>query len=113
MAITAKDIETLQIYADGVLNRAEHHAERVKGIALALLGGIVWRAEPGTIEIKQYQGGLANVLWMVVNGKRYALAYNHETGQIEMRDRTQSGAALHIFDDDTPVRAVEGLFRSL
>jgi hypothetical protein len=49
----------------------DHQAGQVKAIALVLLDGIIWRAEPGSIEIKQYDGGLANVLWFVVNGHRY------------------------------------------
>jgi hypothetical protein len=49
MPITANDIEVLHQYAEGVMNRADHHAGQVKGIALALLGGIIWRGEPGSI----------------------------------------------------------------
>ncbi len=113
MPITANDVDTLHRYANGVMNRADHHAFRVKGVALALLGGIIWRGDPGSIEIKQYDGGLANVLWVELSGNRYAFAYNHHTGQIEIRDRTQSGPALHSFTDDTPVADVETIFRRL
>ena len=113
MPITAQDIEVLHRYASGVMDRADHHAGQVKGIALAILGSIIWRGEPGTIEIKQYGGGLANVLWVVINGRRYAFAYNHTTAKIEMRDRTQSGPALHAFDNLTPVADVEAVFRAL
>ena len=67
-----------------------------------LLGGIIWRGEPGSIEIKQYAGGLANVLWVTIGGRRYAFAYNHDTGEIEIRDRTQTGPAVHSFSNNTP-----------
>ncbi|NIJ35320.1 hypothetical protein [Sphingomonas oligoaromativorans] len=113
MAVTAHDVRTLQTYAAGVMGRADHHAGQVKAIALALLGGIIWRAEPGSIDIKQYDGELANVLWFVVNGKRYAVAYNHHTLRIEIRDRTQSGPAIHAFDNQTPVTSVEAIFTTL
>jgi hypothetical protein len=113
MAITAEDVSTLHAYAEGVMERADHHAGQVKAIALALLGGIVWKADSGSIEIKQYDGELANVLWLTVNGRRYALAYNHKTGKIEIRDRTQTGPALHSFDNQTPVADVEMIFRGL
>ncbi|RKK04690.1 hypothetical protein EBE87_23190 [Pseudoroseomonas wenyumeiae] len=103
----------LHRYADGVMGRADHHAGQVKGIALALLGGIIWRGEPGSIEIKQYAGGLANVLWVTISGTRYAFAYNHATEKIEIRDRTQSGTMLHSFDNQTSVADVEGVFRKL
>ena len=95
------------------MGRAAHHAGQVNAVALALLGGIIWRAEPGSIEIKQYDGNLANVLWFVVNGRRYAVAYNHQSFLIEIRDRTQSGPALHTFDNQTLVTAVEMVFRAL
>ena len=113
MTITATDVNVLHQYAEGVMNRADHHAGQVKGIALALLGGIIWRGEPGSIEIKQYAGDLANVLWVNINGKRYALAYNHKTNKIEIRDRTQSGGMLHSFDNQTSVANVEAVFRQL
>jgi Integron cassette protein VCH_CASS1 chain len=113
MAITANDVDILHQYAEGVMNRADHHAGEVKGIALALLGGIIWRGEPGSIEIKQYAGGLANVLWVTINSKRYAFAYNHTSGEIEIRDRTQSGPAIHSFSNKTPVAHVEAVFRTL
>lgn len=58
-------------------------------------------------------GELANVLWLTVNGRCYALAYNHKTEKIEIRDRTQSGPALHSFDNKTPVSDVEATFRAL
>lgn len=113
MAITASDIDVLHRYAEGVMGRADHHAGKVKGVALALLGGIIWRGEPGSIEIKQYAGDLANVLWVTVGGKRYAFAYNHKTESIEIRDRTQSGTALHSFNDQTAVADIETVFRGL
>ena len=113
MPITANDVDVLHQYAEGVMNRADHHAGQVKSIALALLGGIIWRGEPGSIAIKQYAGSPANVLWVTISGKRYAFAYNHATGGIEIRDRTQSGAALHSFNDNTPVANVESVFRAL
>ena len=113
MAITANDIETLHAYASGVMNRADHHAGRVKAIALALLGGIIWKAAPGSIEIKQHDGNLANVLWFNVQEKRYAFSYNHESQKIEMRDRTVQGATLHEFSNATPVDEIEKIFRSL
>jgi len=113
MAITANDVDILHRYAEGVMGRADHHAGQVKGIALALLGGIIWRGEPGSIEIKQYAGGLANVLWVTIGGRRYAFAYNHDTGEIEIRDRTQTGTALHSFSNATPVADVEAVFCTL
>ena len=38
------------------MQRADHHAGKVKGAALAILGGIIWRGDPGSIKIRQYAG---------------------------------------------------------
>ena len=113
MPITATDVDVLHHYAEGVMARAGHHAGQVKGVALALLGGIVWRGEPGSIAIKQYAGSPANVLWATISGKRYAFAYNHASLQIEMRNRTQSGGVVHSFSDSNSVSDVESVFRAL
>ena len=113
MAITAKDIEDLREYAQGVMTRAGHHAGSVKGIALALLGGIVWRGDPGSIRMREYAGGAANMLWASIGGNAYAFAYNHKSQKIEIRDRAQTGAVLHSLDDQTSVADVEAIFRKL
>ncbi|MFD1985482.1 hypothetical protein ACFSOZ_23610 [Mesorhizobium newzealandense] len=113
MAITAKDVEELHTYAEGVMGRADHHASAVKGIALAILGGIIWRGEPDSIRIRSFAGTPANMLWAKIGGNTYVFAFNHETEKIEIRDRTQTGAVLHSFDNSTPVADVESAFRAL
>jgi len=113
MAIQARDLDVLHRYVQGVMNRAEHHARGVSAIALTLLGAIIWRGEPGSVEIKQHSGELANVLWVAIDGVRYAFSYNHERGTIEMRDRTLQGAVLHSFTNETTAPEVEAIFRSL
>ena len=113
MPIHADDVETLHRYAEGVMSRVAHHAGNVGAIALTLLGGIIWRATPGSIEIKQYGGQLANMLWWesASSGTRYACAYNHQTH--EVRDRTTQGDVLHRFSNATPVTTVEQVFSTL
>lgn len=113
MAITAKDVEELHAYATGVMDRADHHAGKVKGIALALLGGIIWRGEPDSIRIRRFAGSPANMLWVTISGNTYVFAYNHETEKIEIRDRTQTGAVLHSFDDTNTAADIEAAFRGL
>jgi hypothetical protein len=113
MAITAKDVEELHTYAAGVMGRADHHAGKVKGIALALLGGIIWRGEPDSIRIRRFAGSPANMLWVNIAGKTYVFAYNHEIEKIEIRDRTQTGAVLHAFDDTNTAADIEAAFRAL
>jgi hypothetical protein len=113
MAITAKDDEQLHEYATGVMERASHHAGRVRGVALLLLGGIVWRAEPGSIRIRSFAGSPANMLWVTIGDRTYVFAYNHTAQKIEVRDRTQTGAVLHAFDDDTNICAVHTAIEAL
>ena len=113
MAITAKDVEELHTYAEGVMNRADHHAGNVKGVALALLGGIVWRGDRDIIRIRRAAGSPANMLWVNIEGKTYVFAYNHTTLKIEIRDRTQTGSVLHSFDNNNSVANIEAIFRAL
>lgn len=113
MAITAKDVGLLHDYIEGVMNRADHHADEIKGSALALLGGIIWRGRPGTIEIKQYAGNMANMIWATIGSKRYAFSYNHVTKSIDIRDRTQSGQILYSINDQMPVSDIEVVVRTL
>lgn len=113
MAITAKDVQQLNEYAKGVMDRAEHHAGNGKGAALTVLGGIIWRAGADSIRIRQYAGAPANMLWIKVAGKDYAFRYDHASQQIEIRDGSQSGNILHAIDDAVPAIAIEAIMRGL
>jgi len=113
MPVTASNVQVIHEYAKGVMDRADHHAGKVKGVALAILGGILWRADPGSIRIRQYAGNPANMLWAKVGGREYAFRYEHGTEQIEIRDGSQNGAVLHSFNDSTTLASVEAVFRSL
>jgi len=53
------------------------------------------------------------VLWVRIGGQRYAFRYNHETGEIEMRLGSVRGDVLHSFNNETPTREIEQVFRSL
>lgn len=113
MAITAKDVDQLREYAEGVMGRAGHHAGNVKGAALTILGGIIWRADPDSIRMRQYAGAPANMLWVKVGGRDYAFRYEHSSGQIEIRDGKQNGAMLHAIDDTMPVADIHAILQAL
>ena len=113
MAITAKDVEQFHEYAEGVMGRAGHHAGNVKGSALTILGGIIWRADPGSIRMRQYASSPASMLWITVGGKDYAFRYEHTTGQIEIRDSSQNGPILHAIDDTMPVADIHLVLKGL
>ena len=113
MPLTVADLETLESYLTGVLNRSEHHAETVGAIALALIGAVLWRKDATPIEVRTYDGKTANILWVQISGMRYALAYNHKKECIELRERTQNGRTIAQFDNDTPVTEVQRVFEQL
>ncbi len=113
MPLTVADLETLESYLSGVMNRSGHHADTVGAIALALIGAVLWKKDAAPIEVKTYDGKTANILWVQIAGQRYALAYNHKEGCIELRDRTQSGPAVARFANSTPVTEVQRVFEEL
>ena len=38
-------VDVLQLYIQGVMARAEHHANKVDEVGLAIAGAVVWRKE--------------------------------------------------------------------
>lgn len=112
MAISIDSIQTLQNYLSGVMDRADHHAGQVEGVALALLGAVVWRST-GEISVREYAGNPANIIWFHVGNKHYALVYNHNNLKIELRERTQSGSSIAEFDNSTTYQEVINVFKTL
>ncbi len=96
MTIKANDIEILHRYAQGVMERSEHHAQNVGVIALTLLDGVIWKAVLGSIEIRTYNGNLANMVWWKSekSKKNHAISYNHETLEIELRAESVKGEVI-------------------
>lgn len=113
MPIAISDVDTLKTYIRGVMDRAAHHANNVSAIALALAGAIVWRKDPDEIKVMERDGDLKNVLWVKINGRRYAFSYNHSAREIEMRENTTHGAVLQGFSNATLLQDVERIFRAL
>lgn len=110
--INIEDLDMLNLYIQGVIERADHHAPKVALIAPLFIGYVVAVAETGSVDAKEYVGRTANLLWFTSkrSGRRYALAYNHATEKIELRDRTLTGTVLHSFDNDTPLAQVKSAF---
>ena len=112
MAISIDSIQTLQRYLNGVLDRADHHAGNVEGVSLALLGAIVWKSDR-EIEVREYNGSPANMIWFWIDGNRYAMSYNHSTEQIELKERTHKGGVLYSFDNSTTYQEIITIFNDL
>ncbi|HFP9643447.1 TPA: hypothetical protein ACHORA_004588 [Escherichia coli] len=68
-----------------------------------MLGGVIWKALPGSIEIRTYNGSLANMVWWQSERtlKNYAISYNHNSCEIEMRDESVKGAVLFSISNET------------
>lgn len=112
MALTITTLTLLNEYINGVMNRADHHAQNVNEIVLTLAGAVIWRATQD-VEVRTYNDETANILWLTVNGHRYALAYNHQTGNIEIRDRNQNGTVLATFNNSSTADDVKRVFSIL
>jgi hypothetical protein len=113
MALSVSDLETLETYLSGVMNRSHHHAETVGAVALALIGAVLWKKDADPIKVRTRSGSTANVLWVYIDGDRYALVYNHKKTCIELHKRVQSGRVLHRFTNKTPVTEVWQVFERL
>lgn len=114
MPIHADDVETLNEITVGFMARGQHEASRVRGIALAILGAIIWRVDAGSIEIRPGAGKLANALRRIsVSGREYVCTYNQHTDALEIHDQSKAGAALHSFTNETPITDIERIFSTL
>lgn len=112
MPLQIDSITVLQDYLKGVLDRAGHHAGNLDGVALTLLGAMIWR-RTNDIHVREYNGRPANVIWLSVNENHFAMVYNHHTGMIELRERNQNGAVIKAFDNATPYHDIISVFSNL
>jgi hypothetical protein len=107
------DIQLLRDYINGVMERAEHHADSLSEVALALAGAIVWRKDDKDIQVFEREGKMTNVLWAWIRGTRYAFSYNHTAGTIEMRTGSTQGQVLYSFSNRTTNQEVKEAFGKL
>lgn len=106
-------IEILKGYIAGVIERAEHHANNVENVVLAIAGAIIWRKDSEPIKVLTREGEMKNVIWLKINENQYAFSYNHDDEQIEIRKNTTHGAVLHSFDNSTPIDEIKTFFKEL
>ena len=107
------DVDTLRDYLRGVVGRADHHADSVNEITLALAGAIIWRKDDDPIEVMVREGEMKNVLWVKIGGARYAFSYNHDNGEIEVREGTTHGNVVGSFSNASSVADVRRIFLGL
>ena len=107
------DIDVLKNYLRGVMDRADHHAQNINEVALSVAGGVIWRKDDEPLEVMVREGEMKNVLWFRVGGSRYALSYNHETEEIDLRAGTTQGTVIGSFSNATTNNQVRQIFSSL
>ena len=112
MPRTVTDVDVLQDYIRGVMKRADHHAGNINEVCLVIAGAVVWRKD-GDIRVYERQGQMTNALWVQINGSRYALSYNHDAGQIKIREDSMQGNVLASFDNSNTAAEVRQFFESL
>ncbi len=95
------------------MSRADHHADDVNEVALALAGAIIWRKDDSPIEVLAQAGEMKNVLWVRIDGTRYAISYSHDSGEIELRENTTHGNVVASFSNATPCSEVRRVFETL
>lgn len=112
MATTIQNIDILRAYLSGVLDRANHHAQNVNQIALAIAGGIIWRTTDN-IRVMSRDGEMKNVLWLQVGNRTLCFAYKHNSGNIEVREGSIQGTVIASFNNGTPISDVKDFFENL
>lgn len=106
------DLQILQRYIQGVMERAEHHAGGVDEICLAIAGAIIW-TKSGDIEVFEREGEMKNVLWVNIDNKRYAFTYEHDTDSIDIKEGSTQGDVIISFTNENTAGDVKNFFSSL
>ena len=100
MAIKFGSTQAIKKYFDGVVERANDHAPEVNEVIFTLLSGVLWKST-GIIQVREYNGNPANILWMYVNSHRVCFTYNHHTRQIDAKEGSHRGLLIRSFDNHT------------
>lgn len=110
--ITIVNTSLLFEYINGVMGRADHHGENVNEVVLGLAGAVVWKATED-IEVREYDGHTANILWFKVGEKKYAFTFNHADETIELHERVHNGTVIAVFDNATTNADIKRIFLNL
>jgi hypothetical protein len=114
MAIALKSVDALQEHLRGVLEHADRHAGGVNEVLLAVIGGVLWRKNPGEpLRVGDKNGAGGNIIWFRIGTQRYALLYKYKAGRIELMLDSRHGHVLHAFTNATPLAEVVRVFSTL
>lgn len=112
MPTTLQNIEILKEYLSGVLDRADHHAQNVNEIALAIAGGIIWKTT-NNIKVLSRDGEMKNVLWLQVVNRKLCFVYNHNSLNIEVKEGSIQGNVIESFNNASSLSNIKSFFESL
>ena len=107
------DLDAVRRYAVSVIARSEGEDLQMKAVTLALLGGIMWRAAPGSTEMIQDEASAKAILSTKLGGRHLTFSYDQNTESIEMREGTTDGPVLHRFCNRTLVADFDQTFSAL
>jgi hypothetical protein len=115
MPVEVNEVEKLREYLRGVLGAAQHHANNVDQIILALAGAVIARKDDSPLQVRPGRTKeMGNALsFTSARGNSYALSYNHSSRQVDLKDGNSRGAVLHSFDNATPIADIATTFARL
>jgi hypothetical protein len=108
--MTKHDAEVLHEYAGDLMKRNGPHASQIKGVALALLGGIIWRADAGTIEFSQ-PARPAVALALEIGGNGYVGGRGIVAKTVQGRTAVPAMAHLDFAGGVVVSKDVQAIFR--
>jgi hypothetical protein len=107
-------VDVFQTYLKAVREKAGHHAQTVEACLMALAGAVALFKDAGSdLKVLERDGDMKNVLWVNINGQRYAFVYNHNTMQIEVRKDSMRGTSIAAFDDKMSLLDIYTIFKQL
>jgi len=113
MAQKLDNLAELQRYALGVRSRANHHAPNVEDVVDRLLAQVILQHDPGSVECRTYNGNPTNILRFAVRKHAVTLKYNHNTGEIDLREGNERGKVLASFSNGDSRQRIEHEFNNL
>lgn len=107
-------VNDLQEYLTVLNKKAEHHAQSVEAITLMLAGSVVMLKNSGSdIRVLERNGETKNLMWVEINGNKYAFAYNGSNKSVEIRQDNMKGSVLISLNDNMQIREVYSIMKSL
>jgi hypothetical protein len=114
MPVQVDDLSALQQYLDGVVNRADHHADNVNEVVFPLIGAILYFKDPkSSIKVFARQGATGNVLWVSIGKSKYPFSYDHKSASIALKRGGTQGKVIARFTNATETAEIIEHFRKL